>query len=199
MVDPLFGPNGLNLPIGDTFGSTHYAFCKGTTDAWCIPADMPENLKGAFDINRRTKMKHIVDGSSHTVAIGEADPAAVLCSGPGCTMPSGQLARQGWLLPEPGNEQLLGLGLITSSRFASTAEPLNKSPVTNSLFDRTSITDCRASFDGGPHSTSNFRSAHPSGGWFLYADGSAHFVSDEIETTAYQSLSTIAGSEIIKH
>jgi hypothetical protein len=197
VTDPLFGPDGLNIPAGDTYASTHYVFCKGATDAWCIPAEMPNQLTGVFDVNRLTKMKHILDGSSHTFAVGEGDPAAILCQGHGCTTPTEQVAHQSWLLPEPGNEVLLSMGVITASRFASTVEPLNKSPVTNSLFVRPSIADCRASYDGGPHNTSNFRSAHVGGGFFLYADGSVHFVADDIDDTSYRALSTIQGSEIV--
>ena len=197
VTDPLFGPGGLNIPAGDTYGSTHYVFCKGATDAWCIPAETPKHLIGMFDVNRLTKMKHILDGSSNTFAMGEGDAAAKLCQGPGCTTATEQFANQSWLIPEPGNDGLLSVGVITASRFASTVDPLNKSPVTNSYFDRPSINDCRASFDGGPHSTSNFRSAHVGGGFFLYADGSVHFVTDDIDETTYRALSTIQGSEIV--
>lgn len=198
IVDPLFGPAGWNLPVGDTIAITSYVFCKGSTDAWCLPANMPDTHRGVFDINRRTSIRHITDGTSHTMMIGEGDTASVLCQGPGCTAETTAIAHQGWILPEPGNEVLLGFGIITASRFASTAEPLNKNPVTNSYFDRSDLEDCRASFDGGPHSTSNFRSAHTGGGFFLYADGSVRFTVDEIEQTTYRALSTVAGGEVFE-
>ena len=44
--------------------------------------------------------------------------------------------------------------------------------------------------------TTNFRSDHPGGGNFLFADGSVHFVREEIDMLVYQQLSTMAGSEI---
>ncbi len=43
----------------------------------------------------------------------------------------------------------------------------------------------------------NFSSFHPGGANFLSADGSVHFISDTIETTLYQSLSTRSGGEVV--
>lgn len=197
-VDPMFGPGGFNFPVGDTFGSTHYVFSKGSTDAWCVPAEMPDELQGVFDVNRRTSIKQISDGTSHTFAMGEGDPASILCQGTGCTVPTENVANQSWLLPEPGNEGLLAYGVITASRFASTADPLNKKPVTNSFFNRPDMNDCRASIDGGPHTTSNFRSAHPARAFFLFSDGSVHFLTDDISSVVYRGLSTARGGELVE-
>lgn len=196
VVQPLLGPSGLNLPVGDTFGITHYVFSKGATDAWCIPANMPGNLWGVFDVNRETKFSDIKDGTSNTIAVGEGDTAAKLCPNAGCTDATEQLAGQTWLIPEPGNEQLLASGILSASPFACTVERLNKTPVTSSVFDRSNLNDCRASFDGGPHSTSNFRSAHPGTGLFLYCDGSVRGISDNVDADTYRALATIAGNEI---
>jgi hypothetical protein len=40
-----------------------------------------------------------------------------------------------------------------------------------------------------------FRSMHPSGGHFCLADGSVRFLNDDIDTTAYKSVSTVGGGE----
>lgn len=196
VIRPLLGPSGFNLPVGDTFGVTHYVLSKGSTDAWCIPANMPNELWGIFDINRETTFADMTDGSSNTFAIGEGDTAAKLCQGVGCSTASEQLATQTWLTPEPPNEQLLASGAVGASPFACTVEPLNKSPVTNSFFERSDLSDCRASFNDGPHSTSNFRSAHPTGGLFVFGDGSVRLINDSVEKETYQAMSTIAGSEV---
>jgi prepilin-type N-terminal cleavage/methylation domain-containing protein/prepilin-type processing-associated H-X9-DG protein len=42
-----------------------------------------------------------------------------------------------------------------------------------------------------------FRSDHPGGVQFAYADGSVHFISDDIEHPVYRALSTRAGGELI--
>jgi len=59
------------------------------------------------------------------------------------------------------------------------------------------LADCRSSIDGGTHSTSNFRSNHAGGGFFLFADGSVHFISENINPQNYRALSTIAGGEVV--
>ncbi len=196
IIQPLLGAGGFNLPVGDTFAVTQYVFSKGATDAWCLPSDTPRSLRGVFDVNRETKFIDIQDGTSNTIAIGEGDTAPELCQGAGCANETQQFARQTWLIPEPGNEEVLASGFLSASPFACTVDRLNKTPVTNSLFDRTSLTDCRASFDGGPHSTSNFRSAHRGIGLFLYCDGSVRVTSDTVDANVYQALSTISGGEV---
>lgn len=47
-------------------------------------------------------------------------------------------------------------------------------------------------------SAANFRSDHSGGGNFLFADGSVHFLSEDISMLTYQQLSTIAGDEIVE-
>jgi len=41
----------------------------------------------------------------------------------------------------------------------------------------------------------SFRSLHPGGAHFCFADGSVHYVSETIELAVYQGLSTKAGRE----
>ena len=54
----------------------------------------------------------------------------------------------------------------------------------------------KASFDGGNHSNSNFRSDHPGGCNFLMADASVTFLNQEIDMAAYRARSTIAADDI---
>ena len=53
-----------------------------------------------------------------------------------------------------------------------------------------------ATTNNGTHYSSNFRSDHPGGGNFLFADGSVHFLTETIDMLTYQDLSTMAGGEI---
>ena len=119
-------------------------------------------------------------------------------------------AYQAWVSGEPMedwvNWGLYGLpalpDLITASIAACTSEPLNKTPVTPGVFSTTFRFNCAKSlwledFDplqshGGPHTASNFRSDHPTGGNFLFADGSVHFFHESIDLKVYRRLSTMA-------
>lgn len=101
-------------------------------------------------------------------------------------------------------------GLYIGSVFGCTLEPLNKSPVTHAVMqtDPADATNCRASIDWdgdgpvnantktGVDRVSNFRSDHPGGANFLFADGAVKFVQDGIDPTTYRALSTISGHEI---
>src|SRR5690606_22119966 len=44
-------------------------------------------------------------------------------------------------------------------------------------------------------STANFRSDHNGGANFLFADGSVHFLGEDIDMQTYQKLSTIGGDD----
>jgi len=194
--EPLLGPGGLNLPCGEKFAALQYVFSKGSTDAWCASGEVTPQLRGMFEINQRVGFKDLTDGASHTIAMGEADTSAAICHGPACTEAvEGRAAQQAWLSGAPGYDVLIGQGFVIGSGFATTAEPLNKSPVTNSFIAVAGLGDCRSSAEGGPHGTSNYRSAHPGGGNFLMADGSCRFENDAISTETYRSLSTLQGGE----
>ncbi|WP_425267222.1 DUF1559 domain-containing protein [Aeoliella straminimaris] len=189
----------LGLPIGDTFATVDYAYSHGVTDAWCISGQYPEQYRGVFDIGYPKKLRQISDGLSHTIAMGEAAGGErwPVCVGFGCSMPdaSGALADYPWVVGNLPADFMLP-NFVGSSIFASTTESLNKWPVTHTILNTAAATDCRASFEGGSHATSNFRSDHLTGGWFLHCDGSAHFLAGEIEPAIYRGFSTYAGGEL---
>jgi len=111
-------------------------------------------------------------------------------------------------------------GAYIGSPFGCTLERLNTRPVTHSVIDAgdggaegilTNMWNCAPSLDyDGPapsadnpnavagssaHATSNFRSDHPGGGNFLFADGAVRFIQDGIDLNTYRALSTIQGQE----
>lgn len=203
---PHLGTVGRNYPVGETFAPTHYIYSRGSTDAWCLEelaADpIPASEAGLFTINRPKSIRHVEDGTSHTFAVGEGDSLAPLCHGHGCTIPippqvNDGRAGQAWLISEVNYSALHRSRVVTAGIYGSTIEPLNKSPVTDTMIDEANLLDCRSSADGGTHVTSNFRSAHSGGGYFLLADGSVQFVSEAIEPLIYQAMSTIAGQEVL--
>jgi prepilin-type processing-associated H-X9-DG protein len=133
-------------------------------------------------------------------------------------------AWQSWFAPIPSFEQLSAVSnFYWASPMACTLEPMNKNPVTHSWVDNNpaaNFSNCNKSQPSAPgttgmgqnikgvsptgdtpqtqglHLTSNFRSDHSSGCNFLFADGSVHFLNEDIDMLLYQKLSTMQGGEI---
>ena len=198
------------------YGTTDYAFCKGATDAWCVnrppgnpiePGDMPHGVRGVFDAQWGAAIRHIVDGTSKTIAVGDAsgDRRWRVCHLRGCTTPEvdrdGEPATawMGWIIGEPVSTQYYSAGLLATSAFACTVEPMNKFPVTDTFISIIPFytNNCTSSQDGGQSSTSNFRSDHPGGCNFLFVDGSVGFLSEGIDMASYRAQSTIRGEEVV--
>jgi prepilin-type N-terminal cleavage/methylation domain-containing protein/prepilin-type processing-associated H-X9-DG protein len=230
--------------VGDTFGMTDYVFCRGITDAWCVPQLMkgtssnqrlrpiPKDERGLFDLEAK-QFREVSDGLSNTIAMGEGagGPNHPLCGFNSPITASGRRpcldphvdnagntwnADNGWFMVpnidvyatkfSPG-------GFLFGSIFACTLEPLNRKGagnngiVTDTMVSANTLAlrNCSPSidwkgdkFDGripGMHRTSNFRSDHPGGGNFLFADGSVHYFSDSIDMAIYRGLSTHQSAE----
>lgn len=108
---------------------------------------------------------------------------------------------------------------IIASPFGVTLDRLNARPVTHTVMGisevgvdaiRDALRACNPSFDfDGPgtlgqsananpaslHATSGFRSDHPGGANFLFADGAVRFIQDGVDLPTYRALSTIQGEE----
>jgi len=210
------GPQGLNVN-GGAFGVLDYAYCKGATDAWCFPPEnAPNTVRGMFDINLVTNFAHITDGSSNTIAMGEAaggdrwgiskkvDDLVPMVPG---IYGEPRVATWGWILGQPSSTRFQSLGIYGSSWLACTIERPNKSPVTSSGATESKLsaanggcqptTGLPGSLVPGPHTTSNFRSDHSGGANFLFADGSVQYLNDQIDMLTYRGLSTRGGGEAV--
>jgi prepilin-type N-terminal cleavage/methylation domain-containing protein/prepilin-type processing-associated H-X9-DG protein len=133
-------------------------------------------------------------------------------------------AYMAWINPEASFAPLSTAGsYYYSTLLACTLEPMNKNPVTSGWVKLSvaGLSDCRKSLpaaagapgvqscprkpDGtgdpgscGPHVSPNFRSDHPGGCNFLFADGSVHYLNEDIDMLTYQLLSTMMGNDIVE-
>ena len=216
------GENPITDPVlsflGDvTYGTTDYAMSHGSSDAICLtpaiagggPGLMPSELRGMFGFNWKVSVKHITDGTSNTFAMGEAasSPSWPVCQKANCTTivnnAIGEVptAWASWIIPHPN---ITGIpGLIVTSIFGCTVEPINKYPVTETYLELSQLFHprCPASYSTSPRgksAMSNFRSDHPSGCNFLYGDGSVHFLSEGIDLVSFRALSTVQGEEVVE-
>jgi prepilin-type N-terminal cleavage/methylation domain-containing protein len=223
---------GANLPTIQS--RLDYAFNKGVNDAWCRrnlsddggvdgwPTDytngaVPNSEAGPFYWDSDTRISHISDGTSNTIMMGECHGGTEfkVCNGAGCTTPIGPFglnpatgdleASVAWTIGDVSVPAYLPFNLTYSIMYGCTLDPLNKTPVTDCMGQRSDPiaigdgqSDCRSSITNpaSNHSTSNFRSVHTGGGFFLAADGSVRFLSESIDLTVYRNLSTHKGGEI---
>lgn len=224
---------GKEVPtVGSTFGITEYAFCMGYTDAFCIrggmagipnikPGTIPPSQLGMFNIAWGAAIRQITDGTSNTMAMGDAssDPRWKVCHLTGCNESSlkpklsGDLptAEVGWVIGEPNSPGYLSRLGARGSIHGCTVEPMNKYPVTDTFLnspqymaDNAKFSDannrypnhyCAPSYESGTHSASNFRSDHPGGCNFLMGDSSVAFMEEGVDMNVYHAKSTISGDE----
>jgi prepilin-type N-terminal cleavage/methylation domain-containing protein/prepilin-type processing-associated H-X9-DG protein len=210
-----FASEFLKSPIGDTLATTDYILSKGANDSFCrVPQQIPQTELGMFDYNLRISYKNLKDGAAKTIAVGEGAGGSSwpLCSSPFCStadlpepppeLAQSRYARQFWI--GSGNVRRIhdSFKWAASGHLGSTVRPLNKTPITHFLFDDSAGSgpdNCPGTLWRGAanmHRVPNFRSDHPGGGNFLYADGSVRFVNEEIDIIAYRAHSTISGGEI---
>jgi prepilin-type N-terminal cleavage/methylation domain-containing protein/prepilin-type processing-associated H-X9-DG protein len=214
----------LGLAVDNTlYGLTEYAYSTGYTDAFCAapgvrPGHIPKAAQGMFNVAWGSSIRQITDGTSKTIALGDAssDPKWVLCHRANCTRadvvpdPLGEppTAAIGWIIGEPSSTSFYGVLGPKGSIYACTIEPMNKNPVTDTFLDygqyigdysafRTKPDHyCKASYEGGLHAVSNFRSDHPGGCNFVMADASVTFLSESIDMPSYRARSTIAAEDL---
>lgn len=202
VVNAYLGSN--QHPVGNTFAITTYIYCKGITDAWCAnSAEVPKDARGAFDLNFWIRQSDVTDGRTNTFFMGEGTAGGDwnICRGGGCNEAKetkwnayAELPPQPWLVGQINTDKDVAAGYLAGSLFGCTRDPLNKNPVTDTMQDTSALNDCRGSLDGGPHSTSNFRSDHEGGAYFVFGDGRVDFINDNIGIDVYRQMSTIAGA-----
>jgi prepilin-type N-terminal cleavage/methylation domain-containing protein/prepilin-type processing-associated H-X9-DG protein len=213
--------------VPPTVGACDYVLCKGANACLTLDAPLiPLQARGLFYIASfdasnpippdalpppvvRLRLTNITDGLSHTFAIGEAaggNPYFVVgdLNNPGqpVTEPfvnGPAVMDQAWAvasLTDRAHPWTAGIFGVTAQIGLSPDpldEPMNRRPGTPSVIGN----DPTGTNAGGLDRLSGFRSLHPGGCQFLFADGSVHFVPESIAPPVYRALSTYAGGEIL--
>src|SRR5260370_42638528 len=105
LIDTSFLALSAGRPLPNV-ASCDYLLCKGAKAAMCQCSQVPPAGRGAFDVNSKTRLTDITDGTSNTFAVGERagnnPPYGVRQVCPDTTPPPAQfpgqqpLIDQGW-------------------------------------------------------------------------------------------------------
>ncbi len=193
-----------------------YLLCKGANAALCEMPQIPLSARGVFDVNTRTRLSDIADGTSNTFAIGEGaghNPRFGLRryyqdTTPATDLFPGQspLIDQSWSSGPMATRALHTTGLLGGATLGVTAErggnvPPFDEPMNNPLqlpaLDFNNGCTNGGTAPGTIDTISGFRSAHPGGCNFLFCDGSVRFVTETVAPDTYRALSTMAGGEVL--
>lgn len=202
----------LEFPVGTEFATADYILSKGPNDSWCLP-DGPfkygpilDTARGVFGLNQQTSLADIKDGTSQTIMIGEG------ATGPGWRLVSSKpfdpnkpfthpdvVEPYGyWISPRINTtNEREKLHIVTSGIYGTTSLRMNERNVTETFADSAGLDDCRPSEKGGPHKIAGFRSDHDVGSMFLFADGSTHFLHQDIDPGLFDAFGSIRGTESI--
>jgi prepilin-type N-terminal cleavage/methylation domain-containing protein/prepilin-type processing-associated H-X9-DG protein len=191
------------------------------------PSLIPESARGLFNITQatsdvvngqfrwgpaprfRVRLTDVSDGLSSTFAIGEGsggnpyflvadlgNPSQAVIE-PFLNAPA--VMDQSWSAASLGDTShpwfagLFGVTAQLGLPPGPAGEPMNRRPGTPTVIG----SDASGYNASGRDRVSGFRSMHPGGCNFLYADGSAHWVSQGIAPTVYRALSTYSGGEVV--
>ena len=192
---------GRSLP---NTAASDYLLCKGANAALCENCKIPAAGRGVFDVNTKTRLDDITDGTSQTFAIGEGagnnrrfglrrfyqdtTPATGLFPG------QSPLIDQSWSQGPAATTELHSLGLMGGGLLGITAlrggqadpfdEPMNR-PLCLPSFDYNQSCTNTGTAPNTYDTISGFRSVHIGGCYFLFCDGSVRFVREGISPDTY--------------
>jgi prepilin-type processing-associated H-X9-DG protein len=191
------------------------------------PGAIPTQARGLFNITQadsnfvggqvhfgltpqfRVRLTDITDGLSSTFAIGEAAGGNSAYQVADLNNPSQAttepfingpaILEQAWgaaSLGDPAHPWYAGIfGVTAQFGLAQNPrdEPMNRRPGMPTVVGKD-----RSGYNvTGKDWVSGFRSMHPGGCNFLYADGSVHWTKESIDPAVYRALSTYSGGEVI--
>lgn len=194
-------PSRVDQDGGRPGAATDYAFCKGRSGAI---SDLNVGL-GMFALNKPISLKFCEDGTSRTIAAGEAisDPAYEAVS---TGMDPGMNIGQIWTKSTFDGTNAAGHRGGRGSVVAVTSQgpgPDGRWYTADDLIERINQRPASVSIDNAPGDDPSdpldrvrgFASAHAAGASFVFADGSTHFLDVSIDRFLFQQLSTARGGE----
>ena len=183
---------------------TNYLLCKGSGTGWAMSPKLDSNpTTGMFLLNMKTTLASVRDGTSQTLMVGEGSSSKKFTVANGAT-PTTVVQVSGantpasalWIAPQPAADAFKAIaGASTGGNYAGTAVMLNTIPVIGNQYPFAGASTPIDPTAAG-NFTSNFRTDHPGGGNFVYADGHVGTVTDGVALAIYQAMSTKAGSEV---
>lgn len=199
--------NGLPLIIDGRqvqVGRTHYVASHGQESCWgeCgsaatgeiftniytsatkivrIEGDASRVADGPFFRNSRTKFRDIFDGTSQTIFLGEH--SAALSEKTWVGVVPGAFTHPEFVSPENGPDAAATLTLVHAGPSGGELD-ITGSPIIHPVNFPT-------------YHVGQMFSEHPGGGMVLFADGSTHFIQDQIDLFVWAECSSIREREVV--
>jgi prepilin-type N-terminal cleavage/methylation domain-containing protein/prepilin-type processing-associated H-X9-DG protein len=193
-----------------TTTQSSYAAVAGLTEVLVYSYRPPTNAdrcgaldnEGVFGVNNATRIAAVTDGTSNTVMVGEKsryqnEPAssnfnfvnvAGWFAGPPWTGPAAwqdsRITALSYTVPKLNSPPMLNIGVVPNPPACMAAS----SPLASA--SPTWVTQCTQLGQWG------FRSNHPGGANFVFADGSVKFIKETINLGTYRALGTKSFGEI---
>ena len=124
-----------------------------------------------------TKIRHIRDGASYTLAVSEV-----------LSYDSEKDPRGAWVIHVPGSS------LFTARLGPNSFEP-DRLPICDTSIPQNNPLYCEQAYQDDGNLWAAARSAHPGGVVASMCDGAVRFVTDDIELSTWQALATRAGAD----
>jgi prepilin-type processing-associated H-X9-DG protein len=198
-------------PLPPVAASTDYAFCKGANAHLSARPRIPTPARGLFDVNSRVALGHIYDGTSNTLAMGEASGGEVVylvrdLNNPNVAVTdllTGQqcYVDQAWAVGCTANQTHPYFGSVfgVTAQYGLGVNPRDEpmSPPNRLVAPTFDGNDTTGDNSSGRDWVSGFRSLHVNGANFLFADGSVHYLKRNLDARTYRALSTYNGGEVV--